>query len=65
MGVATLRRDLAQKNVGDSVDSNSAEVTFELHAQAEQDLSLEKWSLMNCSSTIRETYGLEMKVIIC
>ena len=45
--------------------SNSCEIIFDIHAQTEQDLSLEKWSLMNCSSIIREVYGLEMKVNIC
>ncbi len=45
-----------------AVETKAAEILFELHAQTDQDLSLEKWSLMNCSSIIQEIYGLEMKV---
>ncbi len=47
------------------VQANSSELIFALHSIAGQDLSLEKWSLMNSSSIIRDTYGLEMKVNLC
>ena len=59
--------DQRPEPVVDSIEvhANSGEVVFDLHAQAEQDLSLEKWSLMNCSTIIRDIYGLEMKVDIC
>jgi len=59
--------DQRPEPVVDSIEvhANSGEVVFDLHAQTEQDLSLEKWSLMNCSTIIRDIYGLEMKVDIC
>ncbi len=44
--------------------ATSSEISFELKSQNSQDLSLEKWSLMNCSSVIREIYGLRVKVVI-
>ena len=59
--------DQRPEPVVDSIEvhATSGEVVFDLHAQSEQDLSLEKWSLMNCSTIIRDIYGLEMKVDIC
>jgi len=59
--------DQRPEPVVDSIEvhANSGEVVFDLHTQTEQDLSLEKWSLMNCSTIIRDIYGLEMKVDIC
>lgn len=59
--------DQRPEPVVDSIEvhATSGEVVFDLHAQTEQDLSLEKWSLMNCSTIIRDIYGLEMKVDIC
>ncbi len=46
------------------VITNLKEITFKLHSQKNQDLSLEKWSLMNCSDNVREKCGLIMKVVI-
>ena len=59
--------DRRPENVVDfiEVQANSSELIFALHSIAGQDLSLEKWSLMNSSSIIRDTYGLEMKVNLC
>ena len=59
--------DRRPENVVDfiEVQTNSSELVFALHSVAGQDLSLEKWSLMNSSSIVRETYGLEMKVNLC
>ena len=59
--------DRRPENVVDfiEVQANSSELIFALHSIGGQDLSLEKWSLMNSSSIIRDTYGLEMKVNLC
>ncbi len=59
--------DRRPENVVDfiEVQANSSELIFALHSIDGQDLSLEKWSLMNSSSIIRDTYGLEMKVNLC
>ena len=44
--------------------ATSSEIIIELKSQSFQDLSLEKWSLMNCSDAIRDTYDLVMRVEI-
>ena len=45
------------------VTSTSTEIVFELKNQSGQDLSLEKWSLMNCSNIIEDTFSLKVKII--
>ncbi len=46
------------------IEISSSEITFELKSETPRELSLEKWSLMNCSAILKEIYGLDMKVII-
>ena len=46
------------------IKANPNEVIFKLHPESDQDLSLEKWSLMNCSGLIQDIYGLEVKVLV-
>ncbi|WP_320667255.1 Ppx/GppA phosphatase family protein [Prochlorococcus sp. MIT 1307] len=47
-----------------SVKLNRKELIFELQPEKGQNLSLEKWSLMNCSNIVEDILGLDMKVVI-
>ena len=46
------------------IRSNGSQVTFELIPyKTEQNLELERWSLMNCSFALKNLYDIELKVI--
>ena len=46
------------------VTTSVMEIVFELKSNLGLDLSLEKWSIMNCSNLIKDLYDLDMKVLI-
>ena len=44
------------------IDSSATEIVFKLYPENGQNLSLEKWSMMNCSPILKDICGLEMEV---